>query len=86
MHERDFKDITTYSFSCIIFSLCRSAGVPIWHIYQIKNPLGTVDIGLIRDEANELAPHKRPRPELPPLGLNLADTVAHAQAAMQAAS
>ena len=31
MHERAFKVTTTYSFPCIIFSFCRSAGVPIWH-------------------------------------------------------
>ena len=47
--------------------------------------MGTVDIGLIRDEANELAPRTGPRPKLPPLGENLADTVAHAQMATQAA-
>ena len=32
MHMRDFKDTTTYPFMCMIFSLCRSAGVPIWHV------------------------------------------------------
>ena len=49
-------------------------------------PYGTVDIGLIRDEANELAPRRGPRPEFPPLGENLADTVAHDRIAMQATS
>ena len=86
MHERAFKVTTTYPFPCMIFSLCRSAGVPIWHVDQLKTPLGTVDIGLIRDEANELDPHRGPRPELPPLGENFVDTVAHARTAMQAAS
>ena len=57
-------------------SLYRSAGVPIWHVDQLKIPLGTVDIDLIRDEANELAPRRGPRQELPPLSDNLADTVA----------
>ena len=56
MHERAFKVTTTYPFPCMIFALCRSAGVPIWHIDQLRTPPGTVDIGLIRDEANELAP------------------------------
>ena len=86
MHERDFKVKTTYPFSCMIFSLCRSAGVRIWHIDQLKTSFGTVDIGPIRDEANELASHKGPRQELPPLGETPADTVAHAQMAMQATS
>ena len=62
MHERAFKVTTTYPFPCMIFALCRSAGVPIWHVDQLKTPQGTVDVGLIRDEANELAPHIGPRP------------------------
>ena len=86
MHERAFKVRTTYSYTCMIFSLCRSAVVPIWYIDHLKNPLGTVDIDLIRDEANELDPHRGPRPELPPLGKNMADMVAHARTSTQAAS
>ena len=65
----------------MIFSLCKSTGVPIWHIDQLKTPWGTVDIGIIRDEANELDLRRGPRPEVSPLGENLADTVAHAQTA-----
>ena len=38
------------------------------------------------DKSNELAPRRGPRPELPPLGDNLADTVAQACTAKQAAS
>ena len=56
MHERAFKVTTTCPFPCMIFALCRTAGVPIWHIDQLKTPQGTVDVGLIRDEANEFAP------------------------------
>ena len=67
MPERAFKVTTTYPFPCMIFSLCRSAGVPICHVDQLKTPLGTVDISLIRDEANELAPRRGPHLELPPL-------------------
>ena len=62
IHERAFKVTTTYPFPCMIFSLCRSAGVPVWHVDQLKTPLGTVDVVLIRDEANELAPRRGPRP------------------------
>ena len=36
MHERVFKVTTTYPFPCMIFSLCGSAGVTIWHIDQLK--------------------------------------------------
>ena len=60
--------------------------MPIWHVDQLKTLLGTVDIGLIRDEANEFAPRRGPHLELPPLGDNLADTVAQARTATQAAS
>ena len=49
MHDRAFKVSTTYPFLCMIFSLCRSAGVPIWHIDLLKTLQGTVDIDLIRD-------------------------------------
>ena len=86
MHEKAFEVTTTYHFPCMIFSLCRSAGVPIWHIDQLKTPLGTVYIGLNRDEANELDPHRGPHQDLPPLGDNLADMVAQARMATQAAS
>ena len=60
--------------------------MPIWHVDQLKTPQGTVDVGLIIDEANELAPRRGPRPELPPLADDLADTVAQASTATQAAS
>ena len=73
-------------FPCMIFALCRSAGVPIWHVDQLKTPQGTVDIGLIRDEANELAPCRGSRQELPPLADDLADTVAQARTATQAST
>ena len=86
MHEMAFKVTTTYPLLCMIFSLCRSVGVPIWHIDQFKTQLGIVYIGLIRDKANELSPHRGPRQELPPLGENIADTVAHARTATQDSS
>ena len=86
MHERAFNVTTTYLFPCMIFYLCMSAGVPIWHVDQLKTPLGTIDIGLIKDEANELAPRRGPRPEVSPLGDNLDDTVAQARTATQEAS
>ena len=67
MHERAFKVTTTYPFSCMTFALYRSAGVPIWHVDQLKTPMGTVDVGLIRDEAKELAPRRGPRQSCPNL-------------------
>ena len=86
MHERTFKVTTTYPFKCMIFSLCRSACVPIWHTDHIKNLLGTLDIGLTREEANKLAPRIGPRQKFPSLGDNLADTVAQAPTATHATS
>ena len=76
MHERAFKVTTTYPFPCKIFALCRSVGVPIWHVDQLKTPQGTIDVGLIRDKANELAP----------LADDLADMVAQARTTTQAST
>ena len=86
MHERDFKVTTTYPFPCMFFAFCRSASVPIWNVDQLKTPQGTVDVGLIRDEANEFAPCRGPHPELPPLADDLADTVAQARTGTQAST
>ena len=60
--------------------------MPIWHVDHLKTLQGTADVGLIRDEANELAPHRGSGPELPPLADDFADTVAQARTATQAAS
>ena len=60
--------------------------MPIWHIEKLKTPLAIVYIGLITNEANEMAPRSGPHPELPPLGDNLADTVADSRTASQATS
>ena len=68
-----------------LFSL-KVGSVHIWHVDQLKTPQGTIDVGLITDEANELAPRRGPRLELPPLADDLVDTVAQARTAMQAAS
>ena len=81
IHERSFKVTTTYPFQCVIFSLSKSAGVSIWHVDQLKTPQGTVDVGLIRDEANGLAPHRGPRPDLPLLADDLVDMVPQARTA-----
>ena len=48
----------------------------MWTVDQLKTPLGTIDIVLIKDGDNEFAARKGPRPQLPLLGYNLADTVA----------
>ena len=75
IHERAFKTSTNYPFPYMIFQLCRAAGVPIWHIDVLYTSTRTVDIGLIRDEANKGAPNRGPRVDVQPLGENLADTV-----------
>ncbi|KAG5607112.1 hypothetical protein H5410_028604 [Solanum commersonii] len=79
IHERAFRNSTTYPFSCLIFQLCRDSGVPIWHCDRLVHPTGALDIGLIRDEANVAAPRREPQVEVPPLGTDLADTVGQAQ-------
>ena len=77
MYRRAFKVKITYPFSCMIFSLCRSTNVSILRIDQLKTPLSTFDIGLIRDKDNELSTSRRPCPELPLLCKNLAYILAN---------
>ena len=48
---REFLQIHYY-LSLPMHGLCMLVGVPVWHIDVLKTPPGTVDIGLIRDEAN----------------------------------
>uniref|UniRef100_M1DFC7 Integrase core domain containing protein n=1 Tax=Solanum tuberosum TaxID=4113 RepID=M1DFC7_SOLTU len=79
IHERAFKTSTTYPFRYLIFQLYRDSVVPIWHCDRLIHPTRTLDIGLIRDEANVAAPHRDPQVEVPPLGIDLADTVEQAQ-------
>ncbi|KAG5632238.1 hypothetical protein H5410_003955 [Solanum commersonii] len=79
IHERAFKTSTTYLFPCLIFQLCRDSGVPIWHCDKLIHPTGTLDISLIRDEANVAAPCREPQVKVPSLGVDLADTVGQAQ-------
>uniref|UniRef100_M1E0I1 Putative plant transposon protein domain-containing protein n=1 Tax=Solanum tuberosum TaxID=4113 RepID=M1E0I1_SOLTU len=79
IHERAFKTSTTYPFQCLIFQLCRDSEVPIWHFDRLIHTTRTLDIGLIRDEANVAAPWREPHVEVPPLGTDPADTVKQAQ-------
>ena len=75
IHERDFKASTTYPFSCMIIEFCSATGVPIWHIDVLRTPTGIVDIGHIKNEANEVAHNRGPRVEVHPFGENLINTV-----------
>uniref|UniRef100_M1DUM3 Integrase core domain containing protein n=1 Tax=Solanum tuberosum TaxID=4113 RepID=M1DUM3_SOLTU len=79
IHERDFKASTTYHFPCLIFQLCRDSGVPIWHCDKLIRATRTLDIDLIRDEANVVAPRREPQVEVPPLGVDLVDDVEQIQ-------
>ena len=38
MHEWTFKATTTYPFPCMVYALCRLAGVPVWNIDVLKTP------------------------------------------------
>uniref|UniRef100_M1DXG2 Integrase core domain containing protein n=1 Tax=Solanum tuberosum TaxID=4113 RepID=M1DXG2_SOLTU len=65
IHKRDFRTTTTYPFPSMIFQLCRDSGVPIWHCDKLVHAAGTLDIGLIRDETNVVAPRRMPRVDVP---------------------
>ena len=60
--------------------------MPIWLYDVLHTPTGSVDIRLIRDEANVVSPHQGPRVDLQPLSENLADKVQLAQGAEPATS
>lgn len=55
--------------------------MPIWNYNKLRNPKGTLDICLIKDEANVVVSHRGPRIEVPPLRENLANMVELAQGA-----
>ncbi|KAG5609664.1 hypothetical protein H5410_020945 [Solanum commersonii] len=56
------------------------SGMSIWHCDRLIHPRGTLDIALIRDEANVAAPHREPQIEVSTLGADLSDMVSQAQA------
>lgn len=61
IHERFFKASITNPFPYMIFELCMDSRDPIWHRDVLCTSTEIVDIGLIRDEANEEAPNRGPR-------------------------
>lgn len=79
IHDRSFKITTTYPFACLIFQLYIEARVPIWNYDTLCSSVGIVYIGLIKDEANIVAPRRGPMIQMPPLKKNLVDTVELAQ-------
>lgn len=78
IHEMAFNTATTYPFPWLIFYMCRDAGLSIRHCHTHRRPTGMLDIGLIKDEANVVAPRRGPRVLVLPLGKNLADMVEQA--------
>ena len=68
--QRAYMTSTTYPFLSLIFQLCRDVGVTIWTYERQCRQAGTVDIGLIKDEANVAAPHRGSRIKFPPLTEN----------------
>lgn len=65
----------------MIFELCKFAWVPVWYGDVLKTWTKLVDIFLIRDEANELAPNKGPRAKVQPQGESFAAMVDQTQGA-----
>lgn len=53
--------------------LCNDAVVPILRCDRLRKLIGTLDIGLIKGEANVAAPHIGHMINVPPLSENLAD-------------
>lgn len=78
IYEMEFKNFTTYLFHCLIFQLCMNSDTLDQHYDKLIHPTGTLDVGLISDEATVVAPHKDPLVEVPPLVPNLVDMVDYA--------
>lgn len=55
--------------------------IPIWYYDTLQTPVGTIDIGLIRDEANAATPRRGSKIEVPPMSENLVEMVELAQGA-----
>uniref|UniRef100_M1DK40 Integrase core domain containing protein n=1 Tax=Solanum tuberosum TaxID=4113 RepID=M1DK40_SOLTU len=58
IHDRVFYKTTTMPFLCLIFRLCREATIPLWPFDRLVEVFKTVDMGLIKDDANHTAPRK----------------------------
>uniref|UniRef100_M1DP51 Putative plant transposon protein domain-containing protein n=1 Tax=Solanum tuberosum TaxID=4113 RepID=M1DP51_SOLTU len=80
IHDRALKTTTTFPFHCLIFHLCRAVVVPIFQCDILIGATKTMDIVLIRDNANLVAPWRDPQVDLPPLGTDLAEDVEKIQA------
>ena len=60
--------------------------MPIWKYDTISSPVGTVDIGLIKDDSNVEALRRGPKVEMHPLSEKLVYTVEFAPGADPATS
>ncbi|WMV41281.1 hypothetical protein MTR67_034666 [Solanum verrucosum] len=59
-------------FTCLIFHVCVEATIPLWHCDRLVEADKTVDVGLIKDDANPAASRKKevslePKPNAPSL-------------------
>uniref|UniRef100_M1DPZ3 Integrase core domain containing protein n=1 Tax=Solanum tuberosum TaxID=4113 RepID=M1DPZ3_SOLTU len=64
-----------FSMDISEITIRREAGVPIWHCDKLIQAAGTLDIGLMRDEANVAAPCRERQLDVPSLGEDLAADV-----------
>uniref|UniRef100_M1D9B9 Integrase core domain containing protein n=1 Tax=Solanum tuberosum TaxID=4113 RepID=M1D9B9_SOLTU len=80
IHKRAFKNTTTLPFPCLIFHLCREASVPIWHCDRLLEVTKTLDIDLIRDDANPVSPWMELKVDVPHLDVDLTADVEQIQA------
>ncbi|WMV18578.1 hypothetical protein MTR67_011963 [Solanum verrucosum] len=68
IHERVFWRTTIMPFPCLIFHLCRDILVPVWHCDRLTEATKTIDVGLIKEDADPVALRKGIYIELPPMG------------------
>lgn len=75
IRERDFKTSTIHPLACLIFQLCKEAGVEICQCDTLRIRVRTVDISLISDKANVEAPRRGTQIEMPTFSGNIEDTI-----------
>lgn len=58
IHERAFLKTTTMPFPYLIVCICREATVQVWHCDKLVEVRKTVNVGLVKDDVNPMAPRK----------------------------
>lgn len=81
IRERDFKTSTIHPLACLIFQLCKEAGVQICQCDTLRIRVRTVGISLISDKANIETPRRGTQIEISTFSGNIEDMIELAEGA-----